>query len=92
MSLSRAYLDNIIRELSIEYGVGQRDLTSMINSVFKFFLAKMTNFRDNDVINMPGLGRFYMGQVAKRNKSRWVYIHDMLLRKLDERNIKYENE
>lgn len=91
-SLSEINLDSIILKLSKEYGVGYMELKSMINTVFKLFLSKMTNMYDNDVINMPSLGRFYMGQVAKRNKSRWIYINELLEKKLKEKDIYYEQE
>jgi hypothetical protein len=89
-SLSRKYLDDIILELANEYGVGVRDLESMINSMFKFFLRKMTDMNDKSVINMSHFGKFIPGQVALRNKSRWVYINKLLEYELNKRNIKYD--
>lgn len=91
-SLSDKYLDDIVLRLAKKYGVSHIELRSMINSVFKLFLRKMTNMYNIDIINMPGLGRFYMGQVAKRNKGRWLYINELLESKLKENNISYDYE
>ena len=89
-SLSEKNLDNILLKLSMKYGVNLRSLQSMVNTVFKLFLRKMTDMNNNEVINMPGLGRIYMGQVAKRNKSRWIHISEMLEKKLKENNVSYD--
>lgn len=91
-SLSKKYLDDIILDLSKKYGVDQVALKSMINSVFRLFLSKMTAMNNDEVINMRHLGRFYMGQVAIKNKTRWRYITELLEKKLKEENIYYECE
>ena len=88
--LARTNLDLIIIELSKKYGVSQAELSSMINSVFRFFLVKFTDMNDGDTINMPKLGRFYAGQVAKRNKARWLLINELLEQALKKENINYE--
>jgi len=89
-SLSKKFLDTIILDLSVKYGVEHMALVSMINSVFKFYLRKFTDMRDESIINMPGLGRFYPGQVAKRNKARWIYLNALLEEELKKHNINYE--
>jgi len=89
-SLSDKYLDDIVLKIAKKHGVSHIELRSMINSVFKLFLRKMTNMYNVEIINMPSLGRFYMGQVAKRNKSRWLYINEQLEKKLKENNISYD--
>ena len=89
-SLANKNLDDIILTLSKKYGVNNAHLKSMINTVFRIFLTKMSGMNNTDIINMPGFGRFYMGQVAKRNKARWMFINELIRDELVKNNIKYE--
>lgn len=89
-SLAEKNLDDIILTLSKKYNVDAAHLRVIINSVFRMFLFKMSAMNNTEIINMPGFGRFYMGQVAKRNKARWKYIDELVRDELVKNNIEYD--
>jgi hypothetical protein len=91
-SISKRNLDLALKQVASEHGVPKAHIESLINTVFKLFLTKMTSMNNSDVMNMRHVGRFYPGAVATRNKNRWKYIGELLESRLKEENIKYEYE
>lgn len=91
-SISKRNLDLAIKYVAEEHGVKKAHVESLINTVFKLFLSKMTSMNNSEVMNMRHVGRFYPGVFAMRNKARWKYIGELLDSRLKEENIKYEYE
>ena len=91
-SISKRNLDLVFKQVAAEYGVEKAHVESLINTVFKLFLQKMTSMTNNEVMNMRHVGRFYATQTAIKNKTRWKYIGALLESRLKEENIKYEYE
>jgi hypothetical protein len=91
-SVAKRNLDLALKLVADEHGVQKAHVESLVNTVFKLFLAKMTAMNNLEVMNMRHVGRFYPGVVSMRNKERWRYIGELLESRLKEENIKYENE
>lgn len=91
-SIAKRNLKLAIEKTALEHGVNKHHVESLINTVFKMFLNKMTSINNEDIMNMRHVGRFYMTGTAKRNKERWKLIGKMLEDRLIKENIKYEYE